>query len=69
MQYIRTAFSYLTSFAMSFIIMTIFWVVIIFIRDTLLHTDIGSTLVVGLSALAFLPKYRKWRGKLKPTIK
>ncbi len=67
MRYIKTAFSYLTSFVMSFIIMTAFWVVLIIVRETFMHSDWGATIVVGLSALAFMPKYRKWRGKLSPS--
>lgn len=64
----KIVFSYLSSFAICFVIMTIFWMVIIMIRDLVLHSDIGATVVVGLSALIITPRYRKWRSKTKQSV-
>lgn len=65
---INITLSYLASFLMSFVIMTVFWVIIIIIRDLVLHNNIGATVVVTLSALIFTPKYRRFRNQMKGEV-
>lgn len=62
---IKSVFSYIASFVVSFIVMTIMWVAIIILKETVMKTNPGATIVVVLSALAFMPKYRSWRQKTK----